>query len=387
MGRLDCTSPRPGRAGACPDDWRVERRNQTAGEALPLECAGTRMKASAASSTLYFLRSPALFFGFAEKSGRLDLNQRPLRPERSALAKLSYAPCCVPATFPTGRSGQGCAEGTPRGAAPRRRPPFGGPGSVAARAGKSTRRRAEKKPGRMRCKPGSVLRRRGPRRRGEGHFSGPDLAAGLCPLGRASGLPAACPCGRPGPGRGPRGPARRCLALHPAGFAVPTASRPSRCALTAPFHPYRAWPCWALRAWRGFARRFVFCGTVPVGGRRSRAGRPTDGGRYPSPWSNGARTFLPPPSPRARAESGLPRIRPRVIIRREGAMRAGKTPADGPWGPTQRFAWGWRECGSQSASRFAHATPCVGLLRGALRWADIGRRPLPGAGSRTSGLA
>ena len=26
------------------------------------------------------------------KSGRLDLNQRPLRPERSALAKLSYAP-------------------------------------------------------------------------------------------------------------------------------------------------------------------------------------------------------------------------------------------------------------------------------------------------------
>jgi hypothetical protein len=27
------------------------------------------------------------------KSGRLDLNQRPLRPERSALARLSYAPC------------------------------------------------------------------------------------------------------------------------------------------------------------------------------------------------------------------------------------------------------------------------------------------------------
>jgi hypothetical protein len=27
-----------------------------------------------------------------EKSGRLDLNQRPLRPERSALARLSYAP-------------------------------------------------------------------------------------------------------------------------------------------------------------------------------------------------------------------------------------------------------------------------------------------------------
>ncbi len=29
------------------------------------------------------------------KSGRLDLNQRPLRPERSALARLSYAPNCL----------------------------------------------------------------------------------------------------------------------------------------------------------------------------------------------------------------------------------------------------------------------------------------------------
>ena len=28
------------------------------------------------------------------KSGRLDLNQRPLRPERSALSRLSYAPFC-----------------------------------------------------------------------------------------------------------------------------------------------------------------------------------------------------------------------------------------------------------------------------------------------------
>src|SRR5262249_53426509 len=29
---------------------------------------------------------------FEEKSGRHDLNMRPLRPERSALARLSYAP-------------------------------------------------------------------------------------------------------------------------------------------------------------------------------------------------------------------------------------------------------------------------------------------------------
>ncbi len=32
------------------------------------------------------------FFAEAKKSGRQDLNLRPLRPERSALAKLSYAP-------------------------------------------------------------------------------------------------------------------------------------------------------------------------------------------------------------------------------------------------------------------------------------------------------
>ena len=33
------------------------------------------------------------------KSGRLDLNQRPLRPERSALAKLSHAPSLVAKSF------------------------------------------------------------------------------------------------------------------------------------------------------------------------------------------------------------------------------------------------------------------------------------------------
>ena len=36
----------------------------------------------------------SIFRPAGEKSGRQDLNLRPLRPERSALAKLSYAPSC-----------------------------------------------------------------------------------------------------------------------------------------------------------------------------------------------------------------------------------------------------------------------------------------------------
>ena len=67
----------------------------------------------------------------------------------------------------------------------------------------------------------------------------------------------------------PRGSIRSspCLVLLPVGFALPVLSPEPRCALTAPFHPYREAPCEA-------ARRFVFCGTVPV---------LADGGCYPPP--------------------------------------------------------------------------------------------------------
>ena len=58
-----------------------------------------------------------------------------------------------------------------------------------------------------------------------------------------------------------------CLVLLPVGFALPVLSPEPRCALTAPFHPYRAE---ALR----LARRFVFCGTFPT---------LASGGRYPPP--------------------------------------------------------------------------------------------------------
>ena len=44
-------------------------------------------------STIYSLQTPALFFCLmAKKSGRQDLNLRPLDPQSSALARLRYAP-------------------------------------------------------------------------------------------------------------------------------------------------------------------------------------------------------------------------------------------------------------------------------------------------------
>jgi len=65
--------------------------------------------------------------------------------------------------------------------------------------------------------------------------------------------------------------------LLPVGFAVPSLLPKTRCALTAPFHPY---PRRRLRL-RG---RFAFCGTFP--------GVAPAGG-YPAPCFQGARTFLP----------------------------------------------------------------------------------------------
>jgi hypothetical protein len=64
--------------------------------------------------------------------------------------------------------------------------------------------------------------------------------------------------------------------LLPVGFALPPALPPARCALTAPFHPYRGI--------RYAPRRYVLCGTFP---------RLAPAGRYPAPLVHGARTFLP----------------------------------------------------------------------------------------------
>src|ERR1700752_533506 len=58
---------------------------------------------------------------------------------------------------------------------------------------------------------------------------------------------------------------------------MPSPLPETRCALTAPFHPYPAKP-------EGEAGRFVLCGTFPG---------LAPAGCYPAPHVDGARTFLP----------------------------------------------------------------------------------------------
>src|SRR5258708_36171659 len=59
-----------------------------------------------------------------------------------------------------------------------------------------------------------------------------------------------------------------------------------RCALTAPFHPYCPLPLSLprKRGRVGWGKRFDLCGTVPG---------VAPAGRYPAPYVDGARTFLP----------------------------------------------------------------------------------------------
>ena len=71
---------------------------------------------------------------------------------------------------------------------------------------------------------------------------------------------------------GAEAPRHPYLVLLPVGFTVPSLLPGSRCALTAPFHPYPGMP-----------GRFAFCGTFP---------EVAPAGRYPAPCFDGARTFL-----------------------------------------------------------------------------------------------
>ena len=161
----------------------------------------------------------------------------------------------------------------------------------------------KKKPASVGCKPSSVPRRRGRWRRGEGHFSRRRLAAALSggsgraftPVRPEAAYPRSC---RPGePGRRSQPDLDRCLALHPVGFTMPATSPPPRCALTAPFHPYRRRPNWLTRGQDPAGAGGVFSVALSLSpGRGDPWCRPhdfSDGGRYPPPWLGGARTFLP----------------------------------------------------------------------------------------------
>ena len=97
--------------------------------------------------------------------------------------------------------------------------------------------------------------------------------------GALSNLP-----GRPDPdidpeARWPRASRRPYSVLLPVGFAMPLALPQARCALTAPFHPYRS--CLPRR---DATSGGLFSVALSLG--------LTPAGRYPAPYVHGARTFL-----------------------------------------------------------------------------------------------
>jgi len=95
------------------------------------------------------------------------------------------------------------------------------------------------------CKPGSVV---------DSHSSGMRVTAHLERPTRERRGPRLVP--RPGHGRAAAGTRKLLpyLVLLRVGFTLPPVLPPARCALTAPFHPYRTPP-------GGGARRYIFCGT------------------------------------------------------------------------------------------------------------------------------
>jgi hypothetical protein len=136
--------------------------------------------------------------------------------------------------------------------------------------------------------PGALSSRQPAYKPGFGWLADKSANVTAIPLGRrlpgaSSNLPgwpvwtqtSKLPCLRPKTSRHPYS------VLLPVGFAVPPTLPPTRCALTAPFHPYRVFP-------RGRTRRSVLCGTIPG---------LAPAGCYPAPLVHGARTFLPGPLP------------------------------------------------------------------------------------------
>src|SRR5207302_9794630 len=92
--------------------------------------------------------------------------------------------------------------------------------------------------------------------------------------------------------------------LLPVWFAMPFPLPDTRCALTAPFHPYPPKP-------EGEGGRFVLCGTFPG---------VTPAGRYPAPYVDGARTFLP----RSLSTIAGAAVRPTDVIRMGALARGAK---------------------------------------------------------------
>ena len=120
-----------------------------------------------------------------------------------------------------------------------------------------------------------------------------------------------------------RGRRRPYLVLLPVGFTVPPLSPGARCALTAPFHPYRVGAGATGTPGHG---RFAFCGTFPG---------VAPAGRYPAPRFRGARTFLPPASgTRGRATVRPSGPTPEVSDARQSRKRGAGCPM-----PSHGISW------------------------------------------------
>src|SRR5712675_3033086 len=120
------------------------------------------------------------------------------------------------------------------------------------------------------CKPGSVGHRLLAQAIRDGHSSGAMFAHGLEQPTRTASLTS--PCGVIAFANGPR--CRPYSVLLPVWFAMPFPLPDTRCALTAPFHP-----C-SVRRRSGSFSVALSLGLPPAG-------------RYPAPYVDGARTFLP----------------------------------------------------------------------------------------------
>jgi len=135
------------------------------------------------------------------------------------------------------------------------------------------------------CKPGSVGRRANPPR--DGHSSGTPVTRRLQQPTRTAVLDTDLKHQRL-PAKASRRPYS---VLLPVGFAMPLALPQARCALTAPFHPYRP-----VTSGEGCGRRSVLCGTFPrLNTRRTLSGTVC-------PWS----PDFPPGPPFGLGPSGRP---------------------------------------------------------------------------------
>ena len=193
------------------------------------------------------------------------------------------------------------------------------------------------------CKPNPVP---GRGRQRTLRSSEPPAAVAIIPLGPRS------PSGsssRPGDvpreaGRDGRPPSPY-LALLRMGFTVPPPLPSGRCALTAPFHPYRPVP-------KGTERRFLFCGTFL---------RVAATGCYPACCPFGVRTFLPGRPGRSRGPLGAaptlaraPRPAPRTDFHRSRFFSSSKYCSHAS---TSTFPPGSRGAGALAAPKRLQKSP------------------------------